>query len=144
MIQWNQKDKQAPKHNWGWTPWTSQFKSLFFPPSKIPRRLNFGNQKDQWHFIHALFSIPPLSRQHMTPALCKPSSSSGFASKAQEKTSHELQEEQVWTLQALNQSSETWQIYSQDNCGFLRFSTQNTLQQLSLKSLFASTLEKVH
>lgn len=83
----------------------------------------------------------PQQAAHDT-ALWKPSSSSGFASKAQEKTSHELQEEQVWTPQALKQSwwlqlrsLGTGQICSQDNCGFLRFSTQNTLKQQFKKPL---------
>lgn len=84
--------------------------------SKIPRYLNFGNQEDKDHFIHVLFSILPPSSHPITSAparedvcsLTQYSSSLDYCIQSpghQEKSSHELQQERVWTLKALNPGS---------------------------------------
>lgn len=125
-IWWSQKYKQTPKHNQGgqdrglWKLWTTQFKSyqthIFFP-SKTPRHLNFGNQKNKDRFIPALLFILPLSRHPTTPAparedVCSSTQYSSslwaIAPKAQDTRRNlpmNSQQEQAWYLEPQNPGS---------------------------------------
>lgn len=149
MIWWNQKDKQAPKHNCGWTPWTSRFKSLFFPPQKSLDIWILGT-KDQCHFIHALFSILPLSRQHMTQLYGNPAVLQALHPKPRKKPPMNSKRSRSEPSKPWSRAhGSSWGVWGQDKfvpkttVDFWDFQPK-TRWSNSLKSPFASTLEKVH
>lgn len=125
------------------------------------KNMDFGNQENKIHFIHALSCILPLSSHPVAPAparedacslefRCYCIQSPGH----QEKSSRELQQEQVWTLEALNPGS---YLHPQPSEGFgcRKDSVPKTTVDFwgfhsktgwsnRINSPFAPTLGKVH